>query len=870
MAGTRCPLTKLLVAALIGGYGCTLCQGQAEEAELQPEDVLAALRSNLGAIRDFSYEERSVIRALADGPLESPVIRRVRVRLLGEPHWTVWSCSVEEEETARGRKRKSFGAAGFDGDYRWLVQQDGMGVCLSGQGLVPTYMAYSGIYLGQIGMQPASEEGSIFGPHLLLNAHTTLEPSPAGTGTIILTDGSSRWELDPRLRCMPVRYEWGPADQKVVILLGGYRQFSGRWFPTKLERKGSAAFISEISDIRINEGLTPADLEIPIPYGTSMNYDNDVVRVYGTTNQIETEAGLRSWLAYDDVLDRIPPETEPQSAVGTFVEKRPAAWMWFASGSAAIGLLAWSFPRRATRGRQTTLCATLALGSFAAEPAARADEPPPAAATPAASAARCAYIALAAYGQSPILRDLLAEVARPDAAVESALVDCLSRRGLYARAARLSLDELHAWRYPVIVRLQPGRGVDHPHYAIVTGVRDGQVTLMNPNRYGALLPMSVADFQRAWDGDAVLTSPVPMVTRYGLRAWATGALPVLIAIPLALLVRRVRWGAAGAVAPVLVLLVCVSLCGCSGEHSAASPSSAPTRVTISPTTWDLGDTYPGPARHRFTIENPQARPVTVQRVSASCGCVASGLPVGTTVPAHGICEFELTVDLSAQRGSITQRVTVGFSDGTSQQIQIAARVKRGVYTEPAELRLHGEYPLEEATASVQLLADDGKPFEIISAAAPLASGVSIEKTSSKVVVAFHHENRTELIRDTLRIRTSHPYAPELRVPVVATFALTWELDPPVLFLDAAEEGVQTEGVVRVRSRTGKPFAVLAQEGDPAITPRTSGPRAEHEVTLRISAPAVRTGSRRILVDLPTTLPEAETIPVPVVFIRRPA
>ncbi|MGD8453303.1 MAG: hypothetical protein PVJ57_15935 [Phycisphaerae bacterium] len=813
----------------------------------------------LANVHDLTYA--SDARLFAEDR-DDVTLRHAEVTLIGDPPWRYWRYQqVLTRETGALRHITS-----YDGVSYVLLQGDGMGGCFS-EYMNDAYMTVAALYLAHLGLGPERPGSTGNWRTFFAIPQLTLTEDSERPGIVTVATDSVTRELDSRYGFMPVRTRVaGVSDREFVF--GGYRCYDGLWLPETFEVRGPKPSTEHVypESVRVNQGLRPEDLRVPFPFGTSVSYDEDVVRVYGWASLAEAEEGLHNWLVYDGVFGRLPAQTK---AVGAAAPIRESAGIgpFVAVGNIVLALVfsVLAFGRRRSRRVATT---TLLL--LAAAPVWADDEP---AAVPAeASAVYCTYLTLAIYGRDVALAPLLDTMWTngPRDNIEERVAERLRAAGVHAEVVEMDFADVERWPYPAIVELRSTKSRPGRPFGVILASGDGQFTMADPNRYGHLAPYPREWLLERWHGRAILTSPVPIRTDNPWRMWAwlSGIAPLLALA--ALLWRRRRPAAPVTAAAGLVLVL--GLTGCDRAAAPAAPAATTTpaagRIFVEPETWTVASCYPESVRQEFIVRNTYATPQSITDAHASCGCMATVLPPDSTVPARGELKFPVRVHLSGAHGHVKHTLTFRFSDGTAQEVLFSAKVLRGVYPEPRNLTLSSAQPGELVRGEVQLVSDDEQPYEITEAVAPLVRNVEINHDDSTITVIIANENRHATLRDTLTITTTHPHAPTLRVPVLATFELTWAVEPTGVFIHEPGDAEFIERTVKVISVHDVPFVVERSESPAAtVEPLQRAPGTVQEVRLRVRRPEVRGASRRVEVALRTTLPAAEEIVVPVVFYR---
>ena len=785
--------------------------------------------------------------------------RTVELRLIGRPAWQLWWLALD------GRKdgRADFRILSFDGRFYHSLSADGLGACVSEFNPPDAYMSYAGISLSCMGLGP-EEEGSGRNWISLLrsNRDFSLEDCPNEPGVVRLSDGHWTRYLAAQYGFMPVRMERGPS---VRFDLSEYQEYGHIWLPGHIRRSGDQSFEECVCDVHINQGLGVADTAISYPFGTSVLYDQDVTRVFGTADLREAEEGLQNWLGYFGRFGRAEYNVAPIADQATIVAE-PGARPYLISGLTLIGLgqLLPSLRRRARRGIAAAVLLGVCLAprpGFAAEPESELLGESP-------SACFCTYIVGALYGCPVQLPDLTDHFASRQASSSlGKIAATLGEWGVYTQTAWLALDKLESWPYPVVLRLRSRDAMPYVRFAVLTGVNELGYTLVDPNRYGQLQPVTRERLLDLWSGQVLLTSPVPIRIQDPwqiLTYTAVAFLVVCIVVFGWRSARRHRHAAALAGAVGLLFVV-----GCGRDAPKETPiQGTRTARHLDTRTWDAGEIYPESVRQEFALSNTTSQSLTVLKVSPSCGCMTGYLPQGLQLAPQTSQEFTLSIDFSGDAGPVTHTLRFEYSDGTAESLQVTAYVKRGVYPDPAKLTFESQEPGERIARELRLLCDDGQPFEIIGAEAPLAQSVTFAPGATSIFVVMYNNNDTTMLTDTLTIETSHPRSKSIRVPLIAYYALTWDTRPSGFFFHEGDGEEYVERTVTVVSKREIPFVVMAAAADGlTVEPLAQESAPSQDVRIRLRRPHALGAPKRELVSLNTTLPDAPVVNVSFIFYK---
>lgn len=345
--------------------------------------------------------------------------------------------------------------------------------------------------------------------------------------------------------------------------------------------------------------------------------------------------------------------------------------------------------------------------------------------------------------------------------------------------------------------------------------------------------------------------------------------------------------AAFACRPAVIVGLAATFSGCMSGNQGHSGDEAPppSAIVCGELTWDFGtitaDETPV-VEHVFRIQNTSDVSVTVDEVSATCGCViAEGYP--KVIAADSIAEFPVRVQTTGQPGPFQKFVEIrlGTSPKSTFRPSIVGLIatSAGIYTVPLSINFGRVHNAEPQRRSLRLMRYDGAPVDVLKVT-PLHSTVQLLEISpiddshaileltfeldaeplrpgafeSKVVVEAEHDRRRHLeiplhafvtdstpgLLDTIIISGLAPdesvTRPLLRPggQAVAVHHLTYD-GPDFLNVELAH-GENGEPLVRVQGSSTDSFDTIAR-GRILLT---FGPRREtEEVSLIVLSDRVR-------------------------------
>jgi hypothetical protein len=153
------------------------------------------------------------------------------------------------------------------------------------------------------------------------------------------------------------------------------------------------------------------------------------------------------------------------------------------------------------------------------------------------------------------------------------------------------------------------------------------------------------------------------------------------------------------------LLLAAPSIGCSrgkggNRASADAPVGSP-KLELPVKLHDFGKVTEGEKLvHVFEVKNTGSLPLTIDRVTTSCGCTSAVAKTKEIAPG-GTGEIEVTFDTSARPGANRKSVTIFSNDSSTPrpQLEIAASVESLLALEPFFVRLNPEYGEEQIRES---------------------------------------------------------------------------------------------------------------------------------------------------------------------------
>jgi hypothetical protein len=208
-----------------------------------------------------------------------------------------------------------------------------------------------------------------------------------------------------------------------------------------------------------------------------------------------------------------------------------------------------------------------------------------------------------------------------------------------------------------------------------------------------------------------------------------------------------------------------------GEIILAISASLSRDVTVSPP--QVGFSSTGAASQVLTVKDSRSRPLTVLRATSSSPHLA--VEIGRHEPGQ---PQAVTVKLSADMppGHRDEYVVLLTDDPDYPEFRVPVRVLKrpagGVTASPDALALRLAPGQAEASALIQLRANDGKPIALASAESDLP-GVTVKYSTGSGPVAVVRVTVTEAAASqpgncTVRIQLAEPAGQQVLVPVLWT------------------------------------------------------------------------------------------------------
>jgi len=206
----------------------------------------------------------------------------------------------------------------------------------------------------------------------------------------------------------------------------------------------------------------------------------------------------------------------------------------------------------------------------------------------------------------------------------------------------------------------------------------------------------------------------------------------------------------------------------------AGAAHAQPRIHVETPVWEFGSMDQNQTvKHTFQVRNAGTQPLDIRDINTSCGCTAAE-PSTRRIAPGAEATLAVTLDLKGRRGAQDYRIVVHTNDPDqpATQISITGTVTAEIIADPAGL-FFGQLLLgsrEERTVEIRadrqardfeitgVTLEDGAPLETV--VVPVREG-----RNYKITVRTVPPLPEGPLSQSLRIRTTSPTAPEVRVDV---------------------------------------------------------------------------------------------------------
>jgi len=247
------------------------------------------------------------------------------------------------------------------------------------------------------------------------------------------------------------------------------------------------------------------------------------------------------------------------------------------------------------------------------------------------------------------------------------------------------------------------------------------------------------------------------------------------------------------------------------------------RLVLEATQFDFGKINPGATvSHRFKASNTGDAPLTISKLSPSCGCTSTLVGKETLAPGEST-ELEVSFNSAGEHGVISKSVAVESDDPVSprQTLNFQAEVLPAVTASTEQVQFLDLLPRDRRKASVHLVNGSGKPMRVTGvdlSAAPWL-GVSTRENGSEAWVDF------DLLAGKLppgKLSGTDSAAVHLADPdpTVVDLAVYWELRSPIRFTPPRVAWVASAGEAQSTTVT---FVAVGPKAFRILASRTTNP-----------------------------------------------
>ena len=297
----------------------------------------------------------------------------------------------------------------------------------------------------------------------------------------------------------------------------------------------------------------------------------------------------------------------------------------------------------------------------------------------------------------------------------------------------------------------------------------------------------------------------------------------------------------GAILTPAILSLAIALTGFAGAPAWAAPQagetvtpqSTVTLATVDPVA-DLGTVVKGDsATHAFVLRNTGDAPVTIERVTSSCGCTVAEFDETIPPGGEGTVRAELDTLMVNGSGSSSIEVYVAGQEAPAATLRLDYNVITKLLAHPGYARWIYVQHEVEGTLGQTVYAEDGADFEVVSVESPMpAIAVTFrEATPEERVEDFEGRQwRVEPTLDSeapvgpivgfLTVHTTHPDQKVMQIPVSGFVRPALFVEPQRGDFGALDADGTKRGVFHVRNFATDPIALTGAETDvPGVSAR---------------------------------------------------
>jgi hypothetical protein len=273
---------------------------------------------------------------------------------------------------------------------------------------------------------------------------------------------------------------------------------------------------------------------------------------------------------------------------------------------------------------------------------------------------------------------------------------------------------------------------------------------------------------------------------------------------------------------------------------------------------DFGSVPRGPSlAHSFLVKNNSDRPVHIQSVGVSCGCVSAHAAQDTLAPGESTV-IQAQMDTRIFHGIRNVTIFVRFDQPSSEEVRlwVQANSRDDISVNPEELtfgRIHrGTVPA--AVVSITLLGDG---FGTITEVQRESNYVQTQlKELSREGGQARYQLTASIRGDApagkwysdIWLKTDNAAIPRIRVPLTVEIESALAISPSTVILGQVKPGAEAERKLIVRGV--KPFKITKVQGTDeqvVVTDSTADSKPVHVLTVKIKPKKTGELNRRLKV-----------------------
>ena len=260
--------------------------------------------------------------------------------------------------------------------------------------------------------------------------------------------------------------------------------------------------------------------------------------------------------------------------------------------------------------------------------------------------------------------------------------------------------------------------------------------------------------------------------------------------------------------------------------AAAQPADRLPAIAIENPIWDFGEVEAGRTlRHVFRVGNRGSEPLRIHQVDSTCSCTVAGFDEEIAPGAVGVIEVDLYTD--DQDGPFAVHLQAFTSDLASPEVTLTlkADVMVGLRSRPGYVRFVAARGFAEPIVDRQVVfARDGATFRVVGVEVPfsfLEASFREAEASERWEGAEGSQWIVEVrllptapegpIVGFVEVRTDHPSAENLSLPLSGKIRPPFEVHPEAADLGSFRAGSEHRTSVRIRSRIETESPILTAE-----------------------------------------------------------